>query len=85
MHYFARRMAPKHYKVARKETRDMLKAAIIAPSSAAWSFPVAIATRKDGKSRIYVYYQVFNQKMEAYRFLLCKIQEIFDKLARGVF
>lgn len=50
-----------------------------------WSFPVLIATEKDGKPCFYVAYCALNQRMNADRWLIPKIQEIFDYLGGGNF
>lgn len=63
----------------------MFRAGIVKPATSAWSFPVAIATKKDGGPWFCVDYRVLNSRMKADRFPLPKIQEIFDALAGGVF
>ena len=56
----------------------MLSAGIITPSTSAWSFPVVIATKKDGKPRFCVDYRTLNQVMKPDRWPLPKIEVIFD-------
>lgn len=83
VYHSACRMTPKHNEVVQREVESMLKAGIITPASSAWSFPVVIATKKDGKPRFCVDCRILNWKMKADRFPLPKIQEIFDELAGG--
>lgn len=85
VYHSVQRLALKHNDVVQEELKEMLKAGIITPTSSAWSFPVVIATRKDGKPRFCVDYRVLDQRMKGDRFSLPKIQEIFDESAGGVF
>ena len=80
IYHSARRMAPLHNKIVRKELDKMLEAGIITPSSSAWSFPVVIVSKKDGNPRFCVDYCTLNQRMKADRWPLPKIEEIFDDL-----
>ena len=76
----ARRMAPLHNAIARKELDKILEAGIIKLSSSAWSFPVVILSKKDGNPSFCVDYRTLNQRMKADRWPLPKIEEIFDDL-----
>ena len=58
----------------------MLSAGIITPPTSAWSFPVVIATKKDGKPRFCVDYRALNQVVKPDRLPLQKIEGIFDDL-----
>lgn len=73
-------MVPKHNEVAQRELDLMLKAEIISRSVSPSSFPIVISTKNEGKPSLCVDYRVLNWRMKADRFLLSKIQEIFDKL-----
>ena len=75
-----RRLSPKHNEVVRSEIDRMLEAGIITPASSAWSFPVVIATKKDGKPRFCVDYRILNRKIKPDRWPLPRIEEIFDEL-----
>lgn len=46
-------MALEHDDLVRAKIDNILKAGIITPVSAAWSFPVEIAMKEDGKPRIF--------------------------------
>lgn len=85
VYHSARRMAPKHNSVVQKEIEATLSAGIVTPASSAWSFPIVIATKKDGKPRFCVDYRALNREMRADRFPPTMIQEIFDELAGAVF
>ena len=76
----ARRLPPRHNAVVREEIDNMHKAGIISPSAAAWSFPVVIATKKDGKLRFCVDYRALNRVMKADNWPLPKMEEMFDDL-----
>ena len=85
VHSRARRFPPRHATVVRQELDKMLGAGIITPSRSAWSFPVVIASKKDGKPRFCVDYRALNRVMKADRWPLHKIQEIFDDLSGSHF
>ena len=78
IHTRVRRLPPRHDDVVREEIDKMLSAGIITPSTSAWSFPVIIATKKDGKPRFCVDYRALNQVMKPDRWPLPKIEEILD-------
>ena len=73
-------MPPKHQQIVREEIDKMLEAGIIKPASSAWSFPVVIATKKDGQPRFCVDYRQLNRVMKGDRWPIPLIQEIFDEL-----
>ena len=75
-----RRLPPRHNEVVHEELRKMLEAGIITPSISAWSFPIVIASKKDGKPRFCVDYRTLNRRMKADRWPLPKNEEIFDDL-----
>lgn len=83
IYHQGRRMAQKHNEIARRELGMMLEAGIITPATSAWSFPLEIATKKDGKPRFCVESPVLNRRTKADRFPLPKIQESFNELAGG--
>lgn len=59
----------------------MLQAGTTTLIICAWSSPILIATKIDGKSRFWVDYPTLNQKMKANRFPLPWIQKNSDELA----
>ena len=73
-----RRLPPRHNAVVREDINKMQRARIITPSAAAWSFPVVIATKKDGKLRFCVDYRALNRVMKADKWPLSKMEEVFD-------
>ena len=83
LYHRARRMSPRHNDFIRKELDNLLDAGIITPASSAWSFPVVIATKKDGTLRFCVDYWSLNRVMKADRWPLPRIEEIFDELSGG--
>lgn len=76
----ARRMAPSHNKIARKDIYNMIGASIITPASPAWSFPVVIVTKKNGRPRFCVNYRTIIRYMMSNRWSLQKVEEIFEVL-----
>ena len=78
IHTRVRRLPPRHAEIVREEIDKMLSAGIITPSTSAWSFPVVMATKKDGKPRFCVDYRTLNQVMKPDRWPLPKIEVIFD-------
>ena len=58
----------------------MLDAGIIKPCKSEWSFPVVIATKKDGKPRFCVDYRILNKKTRADRYPLSSMDETIDDL-----
>ena len=57
-----------------------MDAGIIVPASSDWSFPVVIASKRDGSLRFCVDYRSLNKVMNADRWPLPHIEEIFDDL-----
>ncbi len=58
----------------------MLAAGILSPSTSPWSFPVVVATKKDGNPRICIDYRSLNERMPSDRWPLPRIQDLFDDL-----
>lgn len=75
-----RRASPRDNTIIRDEIDKMLKAGIIKPATSSWSFPVVIATKKDGKPRFCVDYRMLNQRIKPSRWPIPHIEEIFDEL-----
>lgn len=73
-------MSPKYNAVA-NEVNEILEVGIIPPASSAWSIPVVIGTKEDGRSRFFVDYRKLNRVMKLERRLLQKIEDLFDHLA----
>lgn len=73
-------MSPKHNEIIETEIEKILDAGIIAPASSAWSFPIVIASEKDGKPGFFVDYHALNQVIKADQWPFPKIEELFDDL-----
>lgn len=58
----------------------MVKVGIVTSASSAWSFPIVIATKMDGKPRFCVYYGRFIERMTAHWWPIPEQQELFDDL-----
>lgn len=61
----------------------MLAASITRPTTSPLAFPVIIDRVEDGSPRIFVKYQALNKRMKADKFLLLKIEEVIDDMARS--
>lgn len=75
-----RRVPPAHQEIIKKELEMILDAGIVRPASSAWSFPVVIARKKDGKPRFCVDYRELNKVMKADRFPIPNMEEIMEDL-----
>jgi hypothetical protein len=75
-----RRLNPKHNDIIREELDKMLAARIIKPAISAYSSPVVIVAKKDGKPRFCVDYRALNAIMKPDRWPLPNIEEILDDL-----
>lgn len=80
IYHKVRRQPPKWNEVIREEVATMLAGGIITPCSSPWSFPVVIATKKDGKPRFCVDFRLLNKVTVADRFPLPNIEEILEEL-----
>lgn len=74
-------MDPQNNDITRQELHMMLRTGIITPSSSAWSFPIVVASKKNGKRRFCVNYRVLNARMKADRFPFLRSERTFDTLA----
>lgn len=67
LHSMSHRMAPRKNAVVKKQFDELFQAEFTTPESSAWSFPVVIATKKDGKlARFCVDYRQLNRGMNPY-------------------
>lgn len=60
IYHRAKRMAPKYDEIVKEEAWRMLDVGIIVPVSSAWSFPVAMSTKSDGRPYFCVDYTTLN-------------------------
>lgn len=73
-------MAPLRNEIMRKEVDKNMDAGIITPSRSAWSFPIVIVSKKDGKLRFYFDYRTLDREVIADRWPLLKIKDILEDL-----
>ena len=76
----ARRLPPIYNDAVRKELGKMEKAGIIKPSVSAWSFPIVIVRKNDGKPLFCVDYRLFNRNMKPEKWPPPNFEEFFDDL-----
>ena len=69
-----------HNEIGRKEVDRMFAADIIAPVESSWTYPVFIATNKDGSSCFCVDYRKLNSGMLSFRCPLPSVDEILDDM-----
>lgn len=74
----------RYNEVVIKEVEERLKARIRVHSSSPWSFPVVIATTKDGLPRFCVDYRQLQRVTKPDRWPVPKVEEISNDLAGAV-
>ena len=74
------RMAPKELAKMKKQLEELLEKGFIHPSSSPWGCP-AIFVKKDGTLRICVDYRPLNAVTIKNKYLLPRIDTLFDQLA----
>lgn len=84
IYHRARQMAHGHKELVKMKIQNLLVSGITVLASLDWSFPFTITTKKDGNPRFYVDYRALNRVIKADRWLLSKIEEMFDELERSV-
>lgn len=78
VNYRDQRMAPRHNAVVKKELDELLQEGTITPKSSDCSFPVVIATRKDGTLRFCAEKSELKIVMMPDRWPFSKIEKLFD-------
>ena len=66
-----------------KQTKQMLDAGIIEPSSSCWSSPVVLVRKKSGQIRFCVDYRKLNAVTKSISFPLPQLNDVFDAMAEG--
>jgi hypothetical protein len=64
----------------KEHIRELLKKGFIRPSSSPWGAPVIFVLRKDGTQRLCVDYHALNEVIVKNKYLLPKIDDLFDQL-----
>ncbi len=73
-----RRQPPKWDAIIEEHVTKMLNNGIISASTSPWSFPVVIASKKDGSTRFCIDYRKLNKRMISDRFPIPNASEILE-------
>ena len=63
----------------------MIQAGIITPVESAWTFPIVLATKKDGGARFCIDFRKLNAVMKSDKWPVECVEEIFDDLRASIF
>lgn len=75
-----RQVPPAYNEIMRKEIDHILAAGVITPLESAWTSPVVLSSKKEGSPRFLVDFRKLNAVMKRDRWLMPRVDEIFDKL-----
>ena len=74
------RMAPVELQELRAQLQELLDKGFIRPSTSPWGAPVPFAKKKGKTLRLCIDYRQLNKVMIQDRFLLSRIDDLFDQL-----
>nr|GEV42378.1 putative reverse transcriptase domain-containing protein [Tanacetum cinerariifolium] len=74
------RLAPSEMKELAEQLQELPEKGFIRPSSSSWGEPVLFVKKKDGSFRMYIDYQELNNLTVKNRYLLPRIDDLFDQL-----
>ncbi|GJU93041.1 putative reverse transcriptase domain-containing protein [Tanacetum coccineum] len=74
------RLAPSEMKELSEQLKELSKKGFIRPSSSPWGAPVLFVKKKDGSFRMCIDYQELNKLTVKNRYLLPRIDDLFDQL-----
>ncbi|GJT99969.1 putative reverse transcriptase domain-containing protein [Tanacetum coccineum] len=73
-------LAPSEMKELFDQLKELLEKGFICPSSSPWGAPVLFVKKKDGSFRMCIDYRELNKLMVKNRYLLPRIDDLFDQL-----
>ncbi|GKA58063.1 putative reverse transcriptase domain-containing protein, partial [Tanacetum coccineum] len=73
-------LAPSEMKELSDQLKELSDKGFIRPSSSPWGAPVLFVKKKDGSFRMCIYYQELNKLTMKNRYLLPRIDDLFDQL-----
>ncbi|GKE01938.1 retrotransposon protein, putative, ty3-gypsy subclass [Tanacetum coccineum] len=79
------RMAPVELKELKDQLQELLERGFIRPSVSPWGMPVLIMKKKDGSMRLCIDYRGLNRIIVRNRYLLPRIDNLFDQLQGAKF
>ena len=71
-------MAPLELRELKVQLQDLLDKGFIKPSTSPWSTPVLFVKKKDGSLRLCIDYKQFNKVTIKNKYLLPRIDDMFD-------
>ncbi|GJR60340.1 putative reverse transcriptase domain-containing protein [Tanacetum coccineum] len=74
------RLAPSEMKELSEQLQELSDKGFIRPSSSPWGVPVLFVKKKDGSFRMYIDYRELNKLTVKNRYLLPRIDNLFDQL-----
>ncbi|XXG89232.1 hypothetical protein AAC387_Pa12g1284 [Persea americana] len=74
------RMAPAELRELKAQLQDLLDREFVRPSVSSWGAPVLFVKKKDGSMRMCIDYRQLNQVTIKNKYLLPRIDELFDQL-----
>ncbi|KAA0053491.1 DNA/RNA polymerases superfamily protein [Cucumis melo var. makuwa] len=77
------RMAPAELKELKVQLQELLDEGFIRPSVSPWGAPVLFVKKKDGSMRLCIDYRELNKVTVKNRYLLPRIDDLFDQLQRA--
>ena len=77
-------MAPAELEELKKQLQELLDKGFIRSSVSPWGAPVLFVKKKDGRLRMCIDYQMLNQVTVKNKYLLPRIDDLFDQL-KGAF
>ncbi|GKG01397.1 hypothetical protein Tco_0306102 [Tanacetum coccineum] len=76
----AYRLAPSKLKELSEQLQELSDKGFIRPSSSPWGAPILFVKKKDGSFRMCIDYQELNKLTVKNRYLLSRIDDLFDQL-----
>jgi hypothetical protein len=73
-------MNPQELEELKRQLADMLSKGLIRPSASPWGLPVLFVDKRDGTIRLCVDYRKLNEVTIKNKYLLPKIEDLFDQL-----
>jgi hypothetical protein len=74
------RMVAKQIPEFKDQIKELLEKSYIRASSPPWGAPVIFILKKDGTQRMCVHYRALNEVTVKNKYLLCRINDLFDQL-----
>jgi hypothetical protein len=73
-------MAAQQLAELKEHIKELLENGYISPSSSPWGAPMIFFPKKDGTQRLYVDYRALNEITVKNKYMLPRIDDLFDQL-----